>query len=186
MTATMTEPTATGTDWMKLMDTALWVARGETRTHSELDAADVAQEAVLAYFRTFGEGPGPENERAWLRRTIRNLVVDHVRRARHVDGAADVVEVLVDIMTESPSMVAVAHELLERVFAKLDGRELQVFRMRLHDVPAREVAERLDTTPAAVDAAFARAKRTLRTALEEDPGLLADLRGGLHRYATGR
>src|ERR1700759_809414 len=56
-------------------------------------AEDLAQEAFARAWRSLPDGLSPERQRAWLRRTSRNLAVDELRRrARRPTVALDDVD----------------------------------------------------------------------------------------------
>ena len=162
------------------------------RDWPRLDTDDLAQQAVIAYWETFGDGSRPDNLTGWLRTVIYRFAVDANRRAngRNPDpGRAprerlvelDEIERRFDQMASSPSMVAIGGELQRRAVALVNQGDRDLFLARLGGEPARGVAERFGTTPAAVDQAYARAKRRIRARLLDDPELLRDLTDAVHQ-----
>lgn len=190
MTATIEQTT---TSWADVVEAARRAARQQARGWPGIDKDDVTQEATVTYFREFGDGPGPESLGAWMRRTVTNAFVDEHRRRRGRGAGAgplrekpldfDALDREFDRVATSPSMRTIGSEVFERILAKLDGRDLEVFQARMQGMPAASVAARLSITPAAVDQAYARAKRRLRGEIEADPELVADLRDGLAQHA---
>jgi len=200
LTTLLAEPTQTTTtgpitapSLAEIGERALALAQREWGRRPDVE--DLAQRATIKYWETFGETEQPLGVTSWLRSTLRRLAIDEHRRevGRHRDGRARKVrpyapsdiERAFDLMATSPSMIAIRRELMDRVHLKLTGRDAVIFRARVAGTPADQVADRFGISRAAVDQAYARAKRRLRQALADDPQLERDLRGQLATWPVG-
>jgi len=136
----------------------------------EAEAEDVAQDVML---RLWNSGDGADfaqhGVRPWLRRVATNLAIDRFRARRRVDVTDEVPEV-----AEAPAQ---ERGLVERALA---GRvelaiaalpERQRIALTLFHFEGRsqsEVAGHLGISDDAVESLLARARRTLRTALQDE------------------
>jgi putative glutamine amidotransferase len=129
-------------------------------------AEDLAQEAFARAWRSLPEGLTPERQRAWLRRTSRNLAVDELRRrARRPTVALDDADVAARTLQD-----AAAPDAAREALATLPAH--QRFVLLLHfeaGFTHAEIARLLDTSEEAVRkrvsrsrAAFVRAYRQAR------------------------
>jgi anthranilate synthase component 2/putative glutamine amidotransferase len=118
-------------------------------------AEDLAQEAFTRAWRSLPDGLSPERQRAWLRRTSRNLAVDELRRrARRPTIALDD-----DAATGRTVQEAAAPDAAREALAALPAH--QRFVLLLHfdaGFSHGEIARLLDTTEEAVRKRVSRAK----------------------------
>ena len=160
-----------------------------TRDLPSQDQEDIAQEAVTNYLGAFAPGEAPDNAGAWLEVAIRNEASDLLRRRRHrrereVSEAIDDdggVEEAVKLLRafQTPSLLPVRADLLDRVLGLLAPEAAEVLRLRfVQDLDAASVATQLGIGRAAVDQRVARAKRLLRDALAGRPDLADELHHG--------
>jgi putative glutamine amidotransferase len=117
-------------------------------------AEDLAQEAFARAWRSLPEGLSPERQRAWLRRTSRNLAVDELRRrARRPTVALD------DAVAAGAVDDAAAPDAAREALAGLPAH--QRFVLLLHfdaGFTHAEIARLLDTTEDAVRKRVSRAR----------------------------
>lgn len=109
----------------------------------------------------------PQTPKAFLFTTARNLMADRIRRERivsiHSAGDTDYLNVLVDEI--SPEQRVSANQELVRLARAFDHlpetcREV-IWLRRVHDLPQKEVANRLGVTEKAVEKRIAKAGRLL-------------------------
>ncbi len=149
------------------------------------DAEDLVQESLLRAWRSPGEFEGEAGLRAWLYRIATNACLDAIRRqARQAPVVASFADVpwlepypdlLLDEVApseEEPDAVVVARETIELAFLAtiqlLPAQQRAVLVLR--DVvgwSARETADALGTSVAAVNSALQRARATLRERLPD-------------------
>lgn len=131
-------------------------------------AADVTQEAFLRLFQEVRAGRSPDNVRAWLYRTMANLVVSRARHA--VVERQFAVRYIRDDEPAQPEAIAVLREAQVEVLAILGGlpaADRTTLLMSAHGATGQEIADRIGRTPLATRALLYRARRRLRAA----PGL---------------
>ena len=118
-------------------------------------AEDLAQEAFLRAWRSLPDGLTPERQRAWLRRTSRNLAVDELRRrARRPTVTFDEATA-----GERTAMAAATPDAAREALGRLPAH--QRFVLLLHfdaGFTHAEIARLLDTTEEAVRKRVARAR----------------------------
>jgi anthranilate synthase component 2/putative glutamine amidotransferase len=118
-------------------------------------AEDLAQEAFARAWRSLPEGLSPERQRAWLRRTSRNLAVDELRRrARRPTVALEAADTVSGAVHD-----AAAPDAAREALAGLPAH--QRFVLLLHfdaGFTHAEIARLLDTTEDAVRKRVSRAR----------------------------
>jgi RNA polymerase sigma-70 factor (ECF subfamily) len=126
------------------------------------EADDVTQEAFLNAFGALSRGGSPTNPRAWL-----YAIADNARRRRYTRGGSRPSEVPLDEIDEQEAPeVAVEPGEIVRALDRLPPAQRRALVLReVAGLSYREVAERLETTEAAVQMLIFRGRRTLRAAL---------------------
>jgi RNA polymerase sigma factor (sigma-70 family) len=148
---------------------------------------DLVQDVLVKYLRTWSDGEGPDNLDAWLTTVTRNTAVSlNAARARREDPLVPVVNGVdadpIDLLftLASPwltSFQAISHELVESFLALVSEREREIIRLKhLHKRSAADIGEELGMAANAVDQAASRAVKHLRSAAEQRPDLIAELR----------
>ena len=109
-------------------------------------AEDLAQESFLRAWRSLPEASSPERQRAWLRRTARNLALDELRRrARRPTVALD------DAAAERTAIQAASPDAAREALRRLPAH--QRFVLLLHfdaGFTHAEIARLMDSTEEAV------------------------------------
>jgi RNA polymerase sigma-70 factor, ECF subfamily len=157
--------------------------RGELHAHayrmlgSFHDAEDAVQEALIRAWRSLATVQHPEALRAWLHRIAINTSRDAIKRRPRVavyldqDLSTDPRRDASERLAESQQSVAAVHERREELemaltvvfgFLPVNQRAVLILREGL-GFSARETAELLGMTVAAVNSALARARATLIT-----------------------
>lgn len=139
---------------------------------SAADAEDAVQETLMRAWRKLDGFECRTSVKAWLRRIATNVCLDMVRGPNRRTVAVDlgpssaVAGGLADMRSPDPGTSAESKEAVERAFVTalqhLPARQRAV--LILHDVlrwRAREIAELLDTTEAAVNSALQRGRATM-------------------------
>ena len=155
-----------------------WLRRWTGRAQ---DIDDVIQEAYcrlteLEDVTHIGSG------RAYLFQTTRNIVLEHVRRAKivRIDNVTDIDAL--NIHDEAPPLDRVvagvrALHRVQQLIEELPPKCRQVFVLRrIHGVPQREIAQRLGISENAVEKQAVRGLKAILKALEEDD-MTAELEG---------
>lgn len=126
-------------------------------------AEDIVQETYLRAVRVWRKKGLPDNPRAWLRKTARNLLIDHRRRAQPAS-----LEEVSEIPPVEPADVlhaerrALAHTGLSRIKSGY-SRLLTAF--HLDGERVREIASQEGLTERAVEGRLRRARQAFRAAL---------------------
>jgi len=140
------------------------------------DAMDIAQEALLRFFKTLSRFDSRRPVRPWLMQIVRNLVRDHLRkqRVRYGDSQPVCAE---NVLREpihhglSPEDSAEKIELQQKIWQavrNLDSlyREILVLR-DYQDLSYAEIAELLDIPMGTVMSRLHKARSLLRSVLSE-------------------
>ena len=153
---------------------ALAVAYAATRDAAS--AADAVQEACLKAWHKRHTLEDPRRFGGWLLHIVRRCAIDQVRRARPAKPLALVAEVEVPALPCGAAERLARHEADQRVRQALDALDEEsrlAVVMRYYDgAPAKQIAEVLGCSPAAVDMRLKRARDKLRTFLgdlDHDP-----------------
>jgi RNA polymerase sigma-70 factor (ECF subfamily) len=145
---------------------------------SSFEAEDAVQETIVRAWRCIDGFEGRSALRSWLRRIATNVCLDMLRRPQQ--RARPVADIEPPPTGADPAELAASHEAIRLAFAAalahLPARQRAV--LILHDAlrwRAREVAELLDTSVAAVNSALQRARATLAARnLDARPGRLEE------------
>ncbi len=165
---------------------------------SQADQEDLVSVVLEKYWKTFGEGDGPDNRGAWLTTVAQNAARDLAdQRARRLSdpfgdpaevmetrplASADLTDWLRAVKRSGPSVFAVRHDLLDKVLGLVDeaDRDL-IVRKYLEGWAARDLAVEMGVGVDAVNQRLYRARRQLEAKLAEQPELLAELRSAMSR-----
>lgn len=145
---------------------------------------DVVQEVMLRYLRAFPDGNEPDNLDGWTTAAVANLAIDKFRaRERRDQGRLDEdVDLLDRLLPRGGGLSSdvAQRKIMMSALALLNDRDRILIQLRhLDNLPARDVAAKLDMEPAAVDQAVRRARQRFERAIEERPDLYQELRGNL-------
>ncbi|MEM6678594.1 MAG: sigma-70 family RNA polymerase sigma factor [Pseudomonadota bacterium] len=144
------------------------------RLRSEAEAEEVAQEAMLRFWR---QAPtwraGEAKASTWLYGVTRNLCIDRQRRRRPTTDVDDMPERADPTPGAAERMVSSERmRLLTAEIMALPERQREALRLRHFEALGNpEIAERLETSVEAVESLLARARRHLAArmrALEDD------------------
>lgn len=128
-------------------------------------AEDLAQEAFLKALQdpdTF-EDLGPSQRRAWLFRTVKNLLCDRYRRCAVEERYLP--ELQADMAAAEPGYGQVEAQMLLQA---LPEQERTLFRLRyLEGYNASELAELLGLPPGTIRAKLSRSRKALKTLIGE-------------------
>lgn len=134
--------------------------------HGPSEQVDMRQELYAQLYESARNGL-PVHTRAFVFRSLRNLLINHVRRARIVsmESIADLDALNVAVHTLTPEREATAREELKRLRAGLERlpprcREVVVLR-RIEGLSQRETAERLGVKVSTVEKQMAYGLRAL-------------------------
>ncbi|HMO26853.1 MAG TPA: sigma-70 family RNA polymerase sigma factor [Tepidisphaeraceae bacterium] len=127
-------------------------------------AGDVVQDAFIAAWQRIGDVKHPAQFGGWLMRLVRNRAIDLHRRTRSratlpidVDPADDRSDPLDDVVIDE------TRDAIDVALGKLDEVTRSAVVMRYYDnLSSREIGQRLDLSPAAVDMRLCRARSQLR------------------------
>lgn len=137
-------------------------------------AGDVVQDAFIRAWQRLSDLREPERFGTWVCGIVRNLAIDALRRRKPTDvlgpgktvhdAARWTINPLEEVdRKERGCKVAEA-------IASLDETSRLVVTMRYYeDLSSKEIAARLEMTPAAVDMRLSRARKVLKAMLEEEP-----------------
>ena len=159
-------------------------ARGRRLGLSDPDCEDVLQDVLTKHFTTWSTG-APDNLEAWLETTTRNTLIDRGRHAERrpadnfAEGGEDPLSLMVGLVRSSQfaSLAVVTKQLIDDILALVPPQDADLLRRRFLDgQPAADLAGELGIPSGTVDQRVSRARRKLRTALEERPDLAGELR----------
>ena len=146
------------------------LAIGRRMLRDDAEAEDVAQETLLRLWRNAaGLELGPNGVRPWLRRVVSNLCIDRVRAQRNTT--------VTDAVPEQSQPAGQVRQLAERELGSRVDAALKALpeRQRLaltlfhyEGMSQIEVGEVLGVSDEAVESLLARARRTLKAALEDE------------------
>ena len=147
------------------------VALSVTGRHE--DAEDAAQEAFLVALERLDECRNPERFGGWLMTIVRNRSKNLVRR----ESLRDMDQLPPAARSRAPTPERIAEtselrEILEHALASLPEVQRQI--VLLHDLEGwkhREIAEKLELPSGTVRSHLHFARKSLRAALEETPGV---------------
>lgn len=137
-------------------------------------AGDVVQDAFIRAWQRLEDLREPERFGTWICGIVRNLAIDALRRRKPTDllGPTNVV-LDPDRWTTNPMDEVDRRENRRKVadaIATLDEASRLVVTMRYYeDLSSKEIADRLEMTPAAVDMRLSRARKILKALLTEEP-----------------
>jgi RNA polymerase sigma-70 factor (ECF subfamily) len=137
-------------------------------------AGDVVQDAFIRAWQRLADLREPERFGTWVCGIVRNLAIDALRRRKPTDvlGVSNVVQDP-ERWTVNPMDEVDRREKSRKVaeaIASLDEASRLVVTMRYYeDLSSKEIAERLEMTPAAVDMRLSRARKVLKAMLEDEP-----------------
>jgi RNA polymerase sigma-70 factor (ECF subfamily) len=131
----------------------------------EADAEDLLADAFGNAWRAWDRFSGIQTEeRTWIMRIARNLVIDHSRRGRlRLVGVSD----SIPSMAAGPDAVAERLD-IARALATLGGTERQLVALRLAGLTGQEIAKVQGRSHEAVRKSWQRALVRLRACLEEN------------------
>jgi RNA polymerase sigma-70 factor, ECF subfamily len=125
---------------------------------------DAVQEAFLRYFVARAAGREIEDPKAWLRRVLRNRLIDDARSAAaRPEVALDRVPEAHDRHSDPESAFRNA-QIVHRAGETLAPREMQCVRLRIEGLRYRQIGELLEIRTGTVGALLARAYRKMREA----------------------
>ena len=151
----------------------------QQRVHNHADAEELTQETFVAVFRSAQGYAGKPAPLAWIYAIAKNTTYNRLRRQKR--RADRIEEVGVDVLTglagagpDDPE-TKLAYQ---RYFDSSDGRlqslrpwQAEVFILRyVHELPIREIAERLDRSSDAVRSSLYRMKRALNASHDPRDG----------------
>jgi RNA polymerase sigma-70 factor (ECF subfamily) len=137
-------------------------------------AGDVVQDAFIRAWQRLADLREPERFGTWICGIVRNLAIDALRRRKPTDllGPTNVV-LEPERWTTNPMDEVDRRESNRKVadaIATLDEASRLVVTMRYYeDLSSKEIADRLEMTPAAVDMRLSRARKILKALLTEEP-----------------
>jgi RNA polymerase sigma factor (sigma-70 family) len=143
-------------------------------------AGDVTQEAFLRAWQRLGDLHEPERFEPWLCGIVRNLAIDHRRRARPMSDLA--VEPAQAAPPQGPADELDRREQRQQVAAALEAlddlsRSAVVLRY-YEGLPSKTIARLLDVSPAAIDMRLSRARQELKRRLAPSIDAGAPVRSG--------
>ncbi len=140
------------------------------------DALDIAQDAMLRFFRSLGRFDASRPVRPWLLRIVRNLVRDRARRARirrseSLEPAGEVLRFEPRDTRPDPEALTALHQLQVLVWRCLQElptsyREVLVLR-DYQDLPYNEIAVTLKIPRGTVMSRLHRARRLLQELVQQ-------------------
>jgi RNA polymerase sigma-70 factor (ECF subfamily) len=151
-------------------DVRRWLRRAGT---AAADVDDIVQEAYCR-LAALDSVAHIASGRAYLFRTVRNIAIERLRRARvvRIDSVTEIDALNVVDMEPSPERIVGGRRELRRVrelIEELPPRCREIFKLRrIHAVPQREVARLLGVTENVVEMQSARGLRLILRALSEN------------------
>ncbi|MGB6363682.1 MAG: sigma-70 family RNA polymerase sigma factor [Thermoanaerobaculia bacterium] len=141
------------------------------------DALDVAQDSLIRFFTTLGRFDGQRPVLPWLLTIVRNRARDLQRRhrVRRTESLDTVVESprLTDLR-RNPELETYQRELQRKIWqglSRLDAARREILVLRdFQDLSYAEIAEILDIPVGTVMSRLHRARKELRSVLEEELG----------------
>lgn len=153
------------------------LATARRMLRDDAEAEDVAQEAMLRLWRSGGSVEiGPGGLRPWLRRVASNLCIDRIRSGRRVSVVDEVPE---QVQAPEQFEALSGQDVSARVGAALKSlpdRQRQALTLFHYEGLSQvEIAGAMGISDEAVESLLARARRALRSGLENEwRELLAD------------
>jgi RNA polymerase sigma factor (sigma-70 family) len=138
------------------------------------DAEDVVQEALVRVWHHAGTLElGPGGLKPWLRRVVTNLCLDHLRRHRLTSVVAEVPETA-DLPTQERGLAETdLAKRVEQALAALPERQRVALTLFHYEGLSQiEVGDMLGISDEAVESLLARARRSLKAALQDEWRLL--------------
>lgn len=187
---TLTPPPSTNQRYEAALELATRSARAQYGGWSEVDRENLVTEVMIKYWQTFGNGPGPDNNRAWLSRVIGDTAID-AKRGDAVRPSVPAGNMAVDLDPThawvngwlravekiGPSNSIASSPLMDETLDLLSASDRELItRKYLYCDPTRQIAAILGSTETATSQAIGRAKRRLSIALTAEPALLKELR----------
>ena len=140
-------------------------------------ALDVAQDAVLSFFKNLDRYDADRPLDPWLYQIVRNRVRDLARRERlrrhdSLDAYLEQGRPEAPAQTDDPAREAETHELQRRIWravSDLSEPQREIFVLRdYHDLSYREIADVLSLPPGTVMSRLHAARKNLRTLLSAE------------------
>lgn len=127
-------------------------------------AEDLTQDVFLRFYRQLRSGEKIDNPKAWMFCVLRNDISKFRRAEMREDPLPDTELAGTLVAWPEVTLDVEGAELddLERLFGVLTTREQEVMLLRLASLKYRQIAERLEISPSAVNTLLARAIRKLR------------------------
>jgi RNA polymerase sigma factor (sigma-70 family) len=122
-------------------------------------ARDAVQDCFVRYFELRRSGAAVLHAKAWLRRVLRNQLIDVRRRGRlEQEMSPSSMNELVDPAPVSPGEVADVERLWSRLAALVTPKELECLRMRADGFTYAEIAEALSVQSGTVSVFLSRSR----------------------------
>ena len=138
---------------------------------SDADAMDTLQDSYVIAYEKIAQFTGPEGFVGWLSRIVRNEALMRIRRNKLVDICSTQNHEPVELNNEGPSAVLAQGQLakiIEQAIDQLPDGYASVFVLRgVQQLSTQETAESLDLPIDVVKTRFSRAKKLLRSHLEQ-------------------
>lgn len=138
---------------------------------SDADAMDTLQDSYVIAYEKIAQFTGPEGFVGWLSRIVRNEALMRIRRNKLVDICSIQDHEPVELNNEGPSAVLAQGQLakiIEQAIDQLPDGYASVFVLRgVQQLSTQETAESLDLPIDVVKTRFSRAKKLLRSHLEQ-------------------
>lgn len=138
---------------------------------SDADAMDILQDSYVIAYEKIAQFSGPEGFAGWLSRIVRNEALMRIRRNKLVDICSIQDHEPVELNNEGPSAVLAQGQLakiIEQAIDQLPDSYSSVFVLRgVQQLSTQETADSLDLHIDVVKTRFSRAKKLLRSHLEQ-------------------
>ncbi|MEX2455080.1 MAG: sigma-70 family RNA polymerase sigma factor [Rhodospirillaceae bacterium] len=159
-----------GAAWSDLMDRhlAAVVSFAWYRLHDRTEAEDVAQETMLRFSKKVGDWqPGGPQVRSWLYRVAGNLCIDRQRARRPETRIEDAEEfAVIDIRPHLDGKLDARRAVYKALGALPERQQVVLIMVYYQGHTVREAAAILSLSEHATESLLARARRTMRAALE--------------------